>query len=599
MAKNKNTKPIRYTSREFESIKSDLLDHIKRYYPDTFRDFSDASFGSLMVDSVSYIGDILSFYLDYQANESFLQTAIEYNNILKLGKQMGFKLKGSPSAYGSAAFYVSIPANNASLGPDVNYLPFLLKGARLSSTNGNTYILNEDIDFSSASSEVRVSKVNPSTGTPTFYAVKMYGEVASGDIFQETHTIGDYEDFRKITLLENDVTEILSVVDKEGNEYYETDYLSQNLIYKAVLNTDSDASQNTSVLKPFIAARRFTTERVNRKTALQFGKSSDISLPDSDIADPSSVVVDKHGKDYITDTTFDPNKIFSNDKFGVAPSNTELFVKYRVNRTGNANCRTGQLNKVKSSKFEFPDNSLVVTSTANAVRNSLEVDNEEPIIGDISLPNSEELKIRIQDSFSAQNRAVTENDYKSLIYQMPSKFGSVKRVRIIQDKNSFKRNINLYVVSEDRSGNLVETNSSVKKNMKTWIQGYKMMNDTIDILDAKIVNLGIEFEAISDLESNKFELITKAKAVLSDYFSNKADIGEAFFVTDIYSELKKVGGLLDVSKVKVYQKVGGNYSDIRFNINDSMSADGRYIEMPKNVIYEIKFPSLDIKGVIK
>ena len=85
MAKNKNTKPIRYTSREFESIKSDLLDHIKRYYPDTFRDFSDASFGSLMVDSVSYIGDILSFYLDYQANESFLQTAIEYNNILKLG----------------------------------------------------------------------------------------------------------------------------------------------------------------------------------------------------------------------------------------------------------------------------------------------------------------------------------------------------------------------------------------------------------------------------------------------------------------------------------------------------------------------------------
>ena len=135
--------------------------------------------------------------------------------------------------------------------------------------------------------------------------------------------------------------------------------------------------------------------------------------------------------------------------------------------------------------------------------------------------------------------------------------------------------------------------------MKTCIQGYKMMNDTIDILDAKIVNLGIEFEAISDLESNKFELITKAKAVLSDYFFNKADIGEAFFITDIYSELKKVEGLLAVSKVKVYQKVGGSYSDIRFNINDSMSADGRYIEMPKNVIYEIKFPSLDIKGVIK
>jgi len=600
MAKTKKTRPIRYTSREFQTIKQDLIDHIKRYYPDTFRDFSDASFGSLMVDSVSYIGDVLSFYLDYQANESFLQTAIEYNNILKLGKQMGYKSKGAPSAYGSAALYISVPISSTGLGPDTNYMPHLLKGSSFSSTSGNTYILNEDVDFSDPNNEVRVSEVDNSTGTPTKYAVKAYGEVASGDIIQETHVIGDYEDFRKITLVNKDVSEILSVVDSEGNEYYETDFLSQNLLYKAVLNSDSDTSQNTSILKPFIAVRRFTSERSGRNTVLQFGKSSNIDLPSDDIADPSNVVIDKHGKDYISDTTFDPNKIFSNDKFGIAPSNTSLRIKMRVNKTTNTNCRTGQLNKVRRARFEFNDLTLASNAAVrNNVTNSLEVDNEEPIVGDVSLPNSDELKIRIQDSFSAQNRAVTENDYKSLIYQMPSKFGSVKRVRIIQDKNSFKRNINLYVVSEDRSGNLVATNSSVKKNMKTWIQGYKMLNDTIDILDAKIVNLGIEFEAISDLESNKFELLTNAKAALSDYFSNKADIGEAFFVTDIYSELKKVEGLLDVSKVKVFQKVGGNYSDIRFNINDSMSADGRYIEMPKNVIYEIKFPSLDIKGVIK
>ena len=123
------TVSIKYTSREFESIKQDLVDYIKRYYPDSFRDFNEASFGALMIDTVAYIGDILSFYIDYQANETFLETAAEYENILKLGKQLGFKFRGAASSVGNAAFYALVPATTTGIGPDQAYMPVLKKGS--------------------------------------------------------------------------------------------------------------------------------------------------------------------------------------------------------------------------------------------------------------------------------------------------------------------------------------------------------------------------------------------------------------------------------------------------------------------------------------
>lgn len=593
----KKTYPIKYTSRDFESIKEDLINYIKRYYPDTFRDFSEASFGSLMVDTVSYVGDILSFYLDYQANESFLQTAVEYNNIVKLGKQAGYKFDGNPSAYGAAAFYLSVPSNAAGLGPDPLYLPVLKQNSTFAATNGNVYLLSENVDFANPNNEVRVSRNDVVTGAPTFYAIKAYGQVVSGKLIQETHTVGTYREFLRVTMNALDVADILSVVDLEGHEYYETEYLSQNVIYKTVTNIES--TQATALMKPFIAARRFITERIGRKMTLQFGAASDISMPEDSIADPASVVIERHGREYITDTSFDPATLVSNDKLGVSPSNTTLYIKARVNNTRNANCQVGRLNRVTTATFEFPDNASITAGTAQQVRASLEIDNEKPITGDVSLPTSEELKIRVYDTFASQNRAVTQADYESLVYQMPSKFGAIKRVNIVRDDSSFKRNLNLYTISENSDGTLATTNAVVKENIKTWLQKNRMLNDTVDILDAKIINLAIDFEAIGALDKSRFDILVAAKKALKEHFANYPDIGEAFYITDIYAQLKMVDGLLDVSSVKVYQKVGGNYSNIRFDLDTATSADGRYIEMPKNVIYEIKFLDTDISGVIK
>ena len=603
---------IKYTSREFDSIKRDLIDYVKRYYPNTYRDFNEASFGSLMIDTVAYIGDMLSFYLDYQANETFLHTAVEYNNILKLGRQLGFKFKTAPSSYGIATFYVLIPALSSGLGPDKRYMPILKRGSLFGATTGASFILNEDVYFGNPNNEVRVARQNDETGIPTAFAVKAFGQVVSGRYYTETHELSTFKKFRRVELNALDIAEVISVTDLEGNEYYETDFLSQNVIYRGVTNRDktcegstyaySVGDQAAEILKPFMVPRRFVVERNRRKAVLQFGASSDMALPKDMIADPASVIMKVHGKDYITDESFDPTRLVESDKFGVGPSQTTLTVEYRMNTASNVNCRTGQLNAVIEKQIQFEDLSSLDTSLVKSVIGSLEVDNESPIVGQVQMPSSTELKHRIYDTFATQNRAVTQQDYESMIYQMPRKFGGVKRCKILRDHDSLKRNLNLYVISENRSGTLTETNGVVKNNLKTWLQKNKMINDTIDIMDAKVINLAIEFTAVGSLEASKYDVLEAARQRLIDYYLRYPDIGEPFFITDVYKELKKVEGLVDVTDVRITQKIGNTgkrvYSSIRFDLDDATSADGRYIEMPKNVIYEVKYPSNDISGVI-
>ena len=610
MAKNR-TVSIKYTSREFSTIKRDLVEYAKRYYPDSFRDFNEASFGALMLDSVSYIGDILSYYVDHQANEIYLDTAQEYSNVLKIGAQMGYKHDVTQSSVGIAAFYLMIPALESGVGPDYRYIPVLKKGSTFSSTSDALYTLSEDVHFGENQAEIRVARVDPVTGDPLFYVVKSYGQVVSGLDDYEFYTVGPYSKFKKVLLEQLDISEILSVQDSEGNEYFEVDYLSQNVIYKGVTNrnvtTGSEGQQYTGaqaseILKPVVVPRRFVVQKLGRETVLVFGASSDADVPDDFISEPQSAVLEKHGRDYIQDVSFDPTRLIESDKFGVAPSNTVLTISYRSNNSTNVNCSVGNLKTVVIYDFEFMNRGELDDGFVDIVESSLEVDNEQPIIGSITVPNAEELKHRIRGVYPTQNRAVTQQDYESMVYQMPPRFGSVKRCRMCRDNDSLKRNLNLYLISEGVDGSLTESNDVIKNNVRTWLQKSKMMNDTIDILPARVVNLKIDFVATGVMSSSKYDILQQAKIVLRDYFVRKPDIGEPFMVVDIYRELRKVESIVDVVDVKVHHVSGvdsnRSYSDITFDVDRAMSADGRYIEMPKNVIYEVKFPGFDINGVI-
>ena len=588
--------PINYTHREFETIRQDLLEIAQMYYPDTFQDFSEASFGSMVLDAVAYVGDQLSFYLDYNINEAFLDTAFQYNNVVRHGNILGYKYQGRPSTYGSVSLYILVPASATGIGPDGDYIPILKRGSRFTSTGGLNFVLTENVDFNDPINPAVVARVDDTTGAPTYYAIKATGKVVSGFFGRENIVIGPYERFKRVGLSATNISEIISVFDSSGNEYYEVDYLAQDIIYKELTNPNFKNDNVASVLKPYLVSRKFVVTRSGNDISLQFGsgKSGETNV----VAEPGTVALDIFGKKYVSDTTFDPTRLSKNESFGIVPSNTTLTIIYRATNPINSNVATLGIDTVSSALLEFADESRISTSTLNVVKNSLEVTNEEPIVGAVSNPTSGEIKQRIFDTFPTQNRAVTQADYENVAYRLPAKFGSIKRCSVQKDADSLKRNLNMYVVSEDAQGLLTTTNSTIKDNLKTWLDQYRMINDTIDILDPYIINVGISFVIKSAHGVDKFTLLDRAISALADKYSTAFFMGEPLYISEIYQVLKDDPEILDVTKVMITNKSGTNYSSNIININKNLSPDGSYLMVPRNAILEIKYPSVDIKGKV-
>mgnify|MGYP003131833212 CR=1 FL=1 len=592
----KNLMPIDYTHREFSSIREDLMRIAERFYPDTFQDFSEASFGSMMLDSVAYVADQLSFYLDYNVNEAFLDTSFQFDNVVRHGRILGYKFGGRPSTYGTAAFYILVPSSPSGLGPDTDYIPVLKRGTTLGSQTGNSFVLTENINFADPKNITVAARVDPDTGTPTYYAIKAYGNVVSGRFGQETITIGAYTSFLNVTLNAENVSEVISVFDAEGNEYFEVEYLAQDMIYKEITNPNFKDDNVPSIMKPFLVSRKFTVETGPTTTSLQFGSGKE-GLSNV-VAQPQSVAVDVFGKTYVSDTAFDPTRLSQNESFGVVPVNTTLTVTYRTTNPVSTNIATAGLNTVANSLFEFDNAQDLTDSTVQEVIQSLEVNNEAPIAGAVSYPSTVEIKQRIYDTFPTQNRAVTQTDYENMAYRMPLKFGSIKRCSVQKDSDSQKRNLNLYVISEDSEGKLIQSNSTIKNNLKTWVNNYRMINDTVDILDPFILNFGVEFIVKSRQASDKFTVLEQSVAALQEHYMTSFFIGEPLYLSDIYQKLKDVTGVLDVVKVKIISKSGGSYSAASIDINDNMSPDGTYLMVPNNAILELKYPEVDVVGKV-
>lgn len=597
---NKKNVAINYTARDYQSIKNEMVEFAKRYYADTYKDFSDAGFGSMLIDLESYISDQLSYYLDYQANETFLDSMIEYNNVIRKGREYGYKYPGAISSQGVATLYIIVPSNATGYGPNLAYAPVVKKGTQVITDSNISFILNEDADFSKSENEVVVATVDDDTGVPTSYAIKTYGKVISGMIGQETINVFDFKKFRKLSLEAEDIVEILSVQDAEGHDYYEVEYLSQNIVYRPIANTDT--STNTlapSILRAYVNPRRFIVEKTRRNTALVFGHGSETETTNQSVVDPSNVVLNLYGKTYSTDASFDPARLLETDKFGIAPANTTITVTYRVNSAGYVNVPVASIRKIVGLKYYFADQASLLGATMQSVLSSLEVSNEEPIIGDVNLPTSDELKMRVYDAYAAQNRAVTARDYMVACYMMPEKYGAIKRAAVMRDSDSFKRNLNLYIVCEDPNGRLTTANAQIKDNLKNWLLQHKMVNDTIDILDAGIINVGISYEVMSDGTKDKTELINDCNVALAEKFSIAKNIGEHFFVSDIESVLMNIKGVVMVTKAEVVKRIGDSYSGLSIDIDSNLSANDRVLVCPENCIFEIKYPELDITGAVK
>ena len=598
MPKHYNKTPmINYTNKEYEGIREDLTQIAERFYPDTFQDFSEASFGSMMLDAVAYVGDQLSFYLDYNINETFLDTSYQLNNIIRHGRTLGYKNSGRPSTYGQVALYVLVPASQTGIGPDAKYIPIIKRGTRFSSTTGQNFVLTEDVNMKETSNPVVVARTNPSTGAPTFFAIKSYGNVVSGFFNTETIDVGAYQRFRSVSLANNNVSEIISVFDSEGNEYFEVEHLSQDTVFKTLSNKNYKNDNVPSVMKPLLVNRKFVTVFDSNGVLLQFGSGDELAA--DVIAEPQSISMDIFGKTYVTDTSFDPSRLVSNKYYGIVPQNTTLTILYRQTNPVNSNIAAGGINTVGATIVEFEDVSSLAAGKVSAVRNSIEVSNETPIVGNVSNPTSAEVKQRIYDTFPTQNRAVTQRDYENLVYRMPSSFGSIKRCSVQKDPDSQKRNLNVYVLSEDPQGKLTNSNLTIKENIKTWLNHYRMINDTVDILDPFIINIGINFIVKPEINSDKFKILNDCVNAIAKEYTTPLFIGEGLSLSKIFNILNNVPGVNDTVKVQIVNKNSSNYSNVFFSISENMSPDGDVLVCPKNAIFEIKFPQVDIKGKLR
>ena len=591
--------PIKYTSRDFNSIKQDLVEHAKRYYPENYNDFNESSFGSMMLDAVSYVGDIMSFYLDYQVNESFLETSLEPNNIRRMARRYGYKYVGAPAAYGTATFYVLIAAAASGLGPDRSYIPLMRAGSKFKSSGGEIFLLTEDVDFANAKNETVAARFNDTTGKPTYYAIRAHGQVRSGTYYSTEVPVGTFERNRKVYVGDVYVNSIESVVDSEGHPYYQVDTLSQDVVYMEVVNQTAQADGVPSIMKPFKVPRRYTVMQDETGTWLQFGFGSDSEETVQNIADPSQVALKMTGKNYITDSSFDPNDLLDTGKLGVSPANTTLKIIYGRNASTNIGVSANQLNSVVEMKSTFPTTGLS-NALKTGVISSLEVTNDEAISSESRLPSPEETKIRAYGSYASQNRAVTRNDYEALVYLMPKKFGSVKRAAVINDPSSTSRKLSLYVISDDGNGNFTSTNAAIKNNLKVWLNKNRMLNDAIEIVDTKIVNLAFDYIITIDPSYDKYGVMAAVnKKIQSDFLNEKMFIGEPLYISKLYQLINGVSGVIDTKSIKFTTKNSGQYSSVLVSIDDLYSADGSYLKAPKNVVFEIKFPTTDIRGSVQ
>ena len=598
MSKNKNM-TIKYTSRDFESIKKDLIEHAKRYYPDNYADFSEASFGSMVFDTVSYVGDVLSYYLDYSVNESFLETALEFDNVRKHAKNYGYRFSGPPVASGIISFFIKVPAIIEGNAPDSDYYPLLKKGSEFSSGNGATYTLLEDVNFGDPKNDW-IGLTFTEDGGTTEFGIRAHGMVSSGvnQVTRVDLTNESYEKFRKVRVGDSSITEIIKVQDSEGNIFYEVDYLSQEVVFIETTNPSAIQDGVRSIIKPYVTARRFTVFQDTTGTYLQFGFGSD-SDDDSGLADPSKVAINMHARDHITHTAIDPTKLLGTDKLGISPQGTVLTITYKRTDSSNPSAAAGSINSIINANMKFFNEQNLDSGKTETIINSLECLNELPIITSDFSVTSEEIKVRTKNYFATQNRAVTKKDYEAIAYNMPNKFGSIKRVNIVNNPFATNKELSLYVISQNSNGLLENTNNATKQNLKSWLEQYSSINDILKIYDAIVINFGIEFEVVTDNRYDTTGVLSNAVDRVKKIYSNTLYIGEPIYVNDIYNILSKTEGVIDVKEVKIINKSSNNgvgYGSLPFIMKDVKSSDGTYYKAPKNVIFELRYPNDDITG---
>jgi len=619
-------KNIKYLNKDFTDFKSALVEYAKAYFPTSYNDFSTASPGSMFIDMAAYVGDILSFYLDNQIQESYLPFAKQSKNLYALSYMMGYKPKVISAATVDIVISQIIPSQGSSGAktPNWDYALNISEGMVLKSTiNNSLFYVADRVNFSVSSSsdptDISIYSYNGS-GDPTYYLLKKNIKAISGEIKTAPFTFTNATKFNTVEIQDTNIIQILDVRDSDNNKWYEVPYLAQDTILDSIANIPGispsfavNDGQVPYLLQLKKVPKRFVTRVINPTTLqIQFGAGVNTNADESVIPNPTKVGIGTMDGLSKLNTAYDPTNFTSTYTYGLAPSNTTLTFQYLVGGGAQANVPSNTITSINTYVATPYAGNSVDATTLNLIKSSLQVNNLAAATGGGDGDTIEEIRLNTLAQFPTQMRAVTQNDYLAFASSMPAKYGEVAKAyitkdiitfsNIIQGNNELKdpNSITLYVLGYDLNQNLTLPSITLKNNLKTYLRQYRMMTDTITIRDAYIINIIVDFEIILRPNYSNREVLGKCIIALQDYFDTDTwQINQPIILSNIYSTLDQVEGVQTVSKVTISNKSGesSGYSRYSYDITSGTRNGIIYPSLDPS-IFEVKYPKQDIRGKV-
>jgi hypothetical protein len=610
------TKNINYLSRDFSVFKQQLIDYAKTYYPNTYTDFSPSSPGTMFIEMASYVGDVLSFYLDNQIQENFLQYAKQQSNLYSLAYMMGYKPKVTSPSSVTLTFYQRVPAtlDGGVWVPDFNYALKLGANSEIGSTlnSPSPFLVGDEVDFSFSSSldPTDVSVYSVSNNQPEYFLLKKTRKAISATIQTSEFSFGAPQQFPTVNINSSNIIGILDCVDSEGNDWYEVDYLAQDAVFDSIKNTNvndpnfsSDNSDTPYLLKLKQADRRFATRFTSPSNLqLQFGSGVVANDDETIVPNPDNVGMGlPFEKDKLT-TAFSPTNFIFTDSYGIAPSNTTLYVRYLTGGGVTSNVQSGLLNTLSSGNLSFVQNNL---TNAQDIYDSFQVINLEAADGGSDGDSLEEIRQNSVAQFQSQLRTVTEYDYLVRALSLPSQYGSLAKVYAqtptanstsLTDENVAV--IDLYCLSYNNSKQLQTPSTALKNNLKTYLSQYRMIGDTVNVKNGYIINIGVEFDIIVLPNYNSNEVLITCINALTNYFNiDNWQINQPIILRDLYILLDRVPGVQSVKNILITNKSGeaNGYSAYGYDVTGATINGVLYPSLDPS-IFELKYPNADLKG---
>ena len=582
---------INYTSKDFSTIKANLIEYTKSYFPDTYKDFNETSPGMMLIELSSYVGDVLSYYVDYNYKENILSTATEKRNVRRLAEFLGYKTPNKTPSIVKLKVTAEIDANSDGT-PDYSDVPAQIPNGLQIQSSIDSELLFEttgEVDFSISGSPDTPMISSPNldaNGEASSYTLTRYVQAVSAETKTKSFTITSPTKFLELDLGEDNVIEILNCTDSSDEKWYEVDYLSQERILKETYyNDDSDRTTGYNqgdITDTSLISIPYTLDYINtnkkfvtkfdvdtNSTKLMFGNG----LYKYNVTGSSNssifTTIEQNGLtlngESFSSINANVNDLLgtNNLNMGETPTNTILTVQYRVGGGPNSNAQAGELTTIA-------DGTTGITVT-----------NDEPATGGTDGQTVDEIRNNAKAFFASQNRCVTRQDYQARILNLPAKFGNIAKcyVERIDDSGG----LFVSTLSYNQNKQLVQTPELVLRNIMTYLNQYRMINDQLDfgftlndtLFSGYNINFGVKFEVNSDRRVNPSDVKIEVINTIKNFFKvERMQFRQSINMNDLQYNILGLEGVIGIKELKLFQN--GNDFGISRNMAN-YQADGDVI----------------------